>query len=180
MKFLSQPPESIIQFPKVIKIKWFVLFVALALTTIHLIDISRVSANADQPAAMSASITATPLTWNIIGLDSNNPATGPNRFPVGTRICNTGTTSTGIVTATFLWDSANAYIALRSGSLSSINVGPIAAGSCADAYFEVDVDKTSGLAPFNTTRKYRITSTDALSASTSATPTGRELYVERS
>ncbi len=179
MKFTSEVPASTIRSAKRIKVKWFFLFAAVAAMAFQLGDISSVSANADQSAALSASITATPLTWNIVGLDSNSPATGPNRFPVGTRICNTGTTSTGIVTATYVWDSANAYIALRSGSLSTINVGPIAAGSCADAYFEVDVDKTAGLLPFNTARKYRITATDALSGSTAGTLTGRELYVER-
>ena len=29
-------------------------------------------------------------TWNVIGLDSNNVNVGPNRFPVGARVCNTG------------------------------------------------------------------------------------------
>lgn len=179
MRFNSDAAESTTRSSKILKIKWFFLLFAAAVLAFQSGDISRVSANADPSAALAASITATPLTWNIVGLDSNTPSTGPNRFPVGTRICNTGNASTGIVTATYLWDSVNAYIALRSGSLSTINVGPIAAGSCADAYFEVDVDKTSGLSPFNTTRKYRVIATDALSGSTAVTPTGRELYVER-
>ncbi len=179
MRLTSKSAESTRRFARIFKIKWLLLLVAAVAMAFQIGDISSVSANADPSAAMAASITATPLTWNIVGLDSNNPATGPNRFPVGTRICNTGNASTGIVTATYIWDSTNAYIALRSGSLSTINVGPITAGSCADAYFEVDIDKTSGLAPLTTTRKYRVTATDALSGSTAVTPTGRELFVER-
>ncbi len=159
-------------------IKWFVLFVATAALALQMGDISRVSANADTVAPLSAVITATPLTWNVIGLDSNNPATGPNRFPVGARICNTGTAATGVVNAAFVWDSANIYIGLRSGSLSSVSVGPISAGNCADAYFEAEVDKTSGSTPFNTSRKYHVTAVDALSGSAASTAAGRELYVE--
>ncbi|KAF0109496.1 MAG: hypothetical protein FD147_2230 [Chloroflexi bacterium] len=32
------------------------------------------------------SLTITPLTWNVIGLDSNNVNVGPNTFPVGARV----------------------------------------------------------------------------------------------
>jgi len=35
----------------------------------------------------SATITLTPSTWNIVGLDSNSPATGPRYFPVGAKVC---------------------------------------------------------------------------------------------
>ena len=41
-------------------------------------------------AAVSLSIA--PITWNVIGLDSNNVLVGPNNFPIGARVCNTGTT----------------------------------------------------------------------------------------
>ena len=30
-------------------------------------------------------LTVTPITWDIIGLDSNNPPVGPRLFPVGAR-----------------------------------------------------------------------------------------------
>ncbi len=63
--------------------------------------VAPISAQAD------AILTVTPLTWNIIGLDSNGPADGPNRFPVGARICNTGTTTATNVVAAFVWDNAN-------------------------------------------------------------------------
>lgn len=126
----------------------------------------------------TASLTVTPITWNVIGLDSNNPATGPNRFPVGARVCNTGGTNLTGVTALFSWDSANAYVSLRSGSLSSISMPTIGVGSCSDAYFEVEVDKTSGSAPFNTARRFHITATDSVSGATGATPLAREMYVE--
>jgi len=107
-----------------------------------------VEASAVSPG--TASLSVTPITWNVVGLDSNSPATGPNRFPVGARVCNTGTTVLGNVTANFNWDSANANINLRAGSLSSVSLGSIAVGNCADAYFEAEVNKVS--AAYNTTR----------------------------
>src|SRR5689334_18691046 len=42
------------------------------------------------PVFAAASLSITPITWNIIGLDSNNVNVGPNHFPVGARVCNTG------------------------------------------------------------------------------------------
>jgi uncharacterized repeat protein (TIGR01451 family) len=122
-------------------------------------------------------LTVTPLTWNVIGLDSNSPASGPNRFPVGARVCVTaGSTTASAVTADFVWDSSNPYIALRPGSLATIDLGSISAGSCADAYFEFEVTRTA--AAYDTTRSYHITATDSVSGATASTPRPRELYVE--
>ncbi|UXI66362.1 DUF11 domain-containing protein [Tahibacter amnicola] len=119
-----------------------------------------------------ATLTASPLTWNIIGLDSNSPTSGPRHFPVGARVCsNVATTN---VSVNFVWDSANANVNLRPGSLSTINLPSIAAGGCADAYFEVEVNTVA--AAYDTTRRYHITATDG--SGTASTPTPRELYVE--
>src|SRR6266568_3207882 len=124
------------------------------------------------PVAAHATLTVTPITWNIVGLDSNNPAVGPHLFPVGARVCsNVATTN---VAVNFLFDSANANVNLRAGSLSTINLPAIGAGQCADAYFEVDVTQTA--AAFDTTRRYHITAADG--SGTFSTPAPRELYVE--
>ncbi len=124
------------------------------------------------PAAQAA-LTISPITWNIIGLDSNDVNTGPNNFPVGARVCsNVATTN---VTVDFHWDSANPLINLRGGSLDPIIIPNIAAGTCQDAYFEVTV--TRNPAAFDTARGYHITATDF--SGTVSTPTPRELYVER-
>ena len=86
---------------------------------------------AAERADAAVDLTVNPLTWNIIGLDSNDPASGPNRFPVGARVCVTAGSSDAVaVTATFSWDSSNPYIQLRPGSLATIDLGSIAAGSC--------------------------------------------------
>jgi large repetitive protein len=122
--------------------------------------------------ALHAALTVQPITWNVIGLDSNAPLTGPKYFPVGARVCsNVATTN---VSVSFVWDSANALVALRSGSLSTINFPSIGAGTCADAYFEVEVTQVP--AAFDTTRRYHITATDV--SGTASSPTPREVYVE--
>jgi uncharacterized repeat protein (TIGR01451 family) len=135
--------------------------------------------HASEPvAAGTASLSITPISWNVVGLDSNSPSTGPNRFPVGARVCNTGTAPSGTITANFVWDSSNSYIFLRAGSLATVQFGTLAAGTCADAYFEAEVDKNAGSAPYNTTRRYHIVATDAFSGASASTPAGRELFVE--
>jgi uncharacterized repeat protein (TIGR01451 family) len=121
-----------------------------------------------------AGITIQPTTWNVIGLDSNNVNTGPNTFPVGVRVCNTGGAAVTNVTGNFVWDSSNTYINLSGAS--TINVQTLAAGACTDIYFSVTVTRTS--AAYNATRTYHITVTgDGVSSVT--TPTPREIYVEK-
>jgi len=120
----------------------------------------------------TATLTVGPITWNVIGLDSNSPAAGPNHFPVGARVCSDVATSA--VAVVWSWDSANANINLRPGSLSTITIPSIGAGACADAYFEVEVTQVP--AAYDTTRRYHITATDLSGPASSPTP--RELYVE--
>ena len=49
-------------------------------------------------------LTVTPLTWNVIGLDSNDVTVGPDTFPVGARVCNNGDSPAVNVQAAFSWD----------------------------------------------------------------------------
>ncbi|HKR66532.1 MAG TPA: hypothetical protein VJZ00_22585, partial [Thermoanaerobaculia bacterium] len=124
------------------------------------------------PAAAHAALTVTPITWNIVGLDSNSPSTGPNDFPVGAHVCSTVATTN--VSVNFVWDTVNPLINLRPGTLGTVVLPSISAGGCADAYFEVEVTKNP--AAFDTTRRYHITATDF--TGTASTPTPREIYVE--
>jgi hypothetical protein len=126
-------------------------------------------------ASAAANLTITSLTWNVIGLDSNNVNVGPNHFPVGA-----GSVTAGIraanVSANLVWDSANALINIRPGTNDTLSLSILSAGACTDFYFEVQV--TRNASAYNTTRRYHITVTadGGLSAST---PTPRELFVER-
>jgi len=130
------------------------------------------------PAFAAASLSVTPLTWNVIGLDSNNVNTGPNHFPVGARVCNTGDAPATNVTSAFVWDSANPLINLRAGTLTNFNASPVpslAPAACHDFYYEAEV--TRNPAAYDTTRRYHITAT-ADTLGTVSTPVPRELYVE--
>ena len=121
-----------------------------------------------------AGLTIQPTTWNVVGLDSNNTSVGPNTFPIGVRVCNTGAATVTNVSATYVWDSANIYISLSGPS--AISVPSLAAGACTDFYFSVTILRT--VAAYNAARRYHITVTGDSVASVS-TPTPREIYVER-
>lgn len=124
------------------------------------------------PLAAHAALTVTPLTWDIVGLDSNSPLTGPQHFPVGARVCSDVATTSVVVN--YVWESTNAFINLRPGSLSTITFPTLAAGACADAYFEVEI--TRDAAAFDTVRRYRIAATDP--TGTYPSPVPRQIYVE--
>jgi len=121
-----------------------------------------------------AQLTIKTVTWDIIGLDSNNTSIGPNSFQVGSRVCNTGGTTLNNVVGNFVWDSTNIYINLSSSATNRSRL--LAAGACLDFYYPVAVTRTS--AAYNTTRRYHMTaSADGVAAV--STPTPRELYVEK-
>lgn len=127
-----------------------------------------------QPAQAAASLTVTPITWNVVGLDSNSPNTGPNQFPVGVRVCNTGGSSATNTSTSFVWDTANANVAIAESPTRSL--GTLAAGACHDVYYTAVITQTN--TAFDTTRRYHV-SAGADSVATVSTPTPRELYVER-
>lgn len=121
-----------------------------------------------------AQLSVTPITWHVIGLDSNNVNVGPNRYQVGARACNTSASTLNNLVATFNWDSANAFINLAGPSVITTN--RLSAGRCVDYYFLVTVTRNAGA--YNATRRFRISvSADGVPAV--STPSPRELYVER-
>jgi uncharacterized repeat protein (TIGR01451 family) len=137
--------------------------------------------------AADVSLTIEPITWNVVGLDSNTPASGPFNFPVGVRVINGGTTTATNVTATFNWaDGAdpydgNAYINLRDvpvDSLQTITIPELLAGEHADFYFEVSIERIA--ASYDKTREYFIdvTALDGATPVSATTPQPREIYVE--
>lgn len=124
--------------------------------------------------AARAQLTIRTVTWDIIGLDSNNVSVGPNSFQVGSRVCNAGATTLSNVVGNFVWDSSNIYVNLSGASTGRARF--LAAGACVDFYYPVAVTRTS--AAYNTTRRYHMTaSADGVAAV--STPTPRELYVEK-
>jgi hypothetical protein len=124
------------------------------------------------PARAATGLSVQLLTWGVIGLDSNDVTTGPALFPVGARVCNTGTTTATGLTARFVWDSANAHLSVAGPSAWSL--GTLGAGRCRDAYVNVAVARTG--AAYLTSRRFHVTAT--ASGISRRTPT-RALYVEK-
>ena len=121
-----------------------------------------------------AGLTVTPVSWNVVGLDSNNPTVGPDTFQVGARVCNTGGTAVNSIVGDFIWDSPNAFINLSGAS--TLNLSSLNAGACTDFYYPVTITRSS--LAYNATRSYHI-AVSATGISTITTPTPREIYVEK-
>lgn len=121
----------------------------------------------------------TPISWNIIGLDSNNVNVGPNLYLVAARVTNTGDTTATNVRVDYVWDDAihtSPYINLQDPTKNSQAIAALAPGASTDYYFNVVV--TRDPAAYFTARSYHIAaSADGVSAVT--TPIGRELFVEK-
>jgi len=73
---------------------------------------ARILAAVDCPTIHFGTGTATLLEQmrdaggDVIGLDSNNVNTGPNAFPVGVRVCNTGSDPATNAVATWAWKTS--------------------------------------------------------------------------
>jgi len=106
-------------------------------------------------AAAVLTIDPAPVTWNTVGLDSNNQTVGPQDYPVGIRVLNTGTTDSGPVSAAFQFTSANANINLL--DQASVTTTTIPANDYIDFYFTVRLNRTAAV--FDTSRAYQITVT---------------------
>ncbi|MCU0303566.1 MAG: hypothetical protein MUC56_05875 [Thermoanaerobaculales bacterium] len=131
----------------------------------------------------SAQITVTPITWDVVGLDSNRPLTsGPELFPVGAEVCSAVATTN--VTVGFVWPDGNGngwdfgpgdpFINLRPSSLTSLAFPVIGAGECVDAYFELQLTRSA--AAFGQSREYVIQASDGVE--TGFSPSPRQIFVE--
>jgi uncharacterized repeat protein (TIGR01451 family) len=128
-------------------------------------------------ARAEADLNVSPLTWNVIGLDSNNVNAGPNRFPVGARVCNTGDEPATGLAGTFKWDTTSPYLSLRPGSLATLLVPVLGPGACTDLYYEVEVARNA--ASYGKSARYHVEVTSTEPEIVLRTPRPRELYVER-
>jgi hypothetical protein len=129
--------------------------------------------SAAAPNAASGPLTVTAITWDVLGLDSNNVNTGPNVFPVGVRVCNTGSDPTTNVAATWTWKTAqNSFTGPTDGS--TVSVGTMTAGSCRHVYFEVTLNRSASSR--KKSRDYQITLT--ADGGLSTTGAQRTLYIQ--
>ena len=118
------------------------------------------------PAANAAAgpLTISRITWNVVGLDSNSAGSGPNTYQVGSKVCNTGSSTATNATVTWYWGASG----VTTGSISSnsfngpaesstISVGSLAGGACQQVYFTVTVHPASGA--FNNNADYWVQAT---------------------
>lgn len=127
--------------------------------------------------AASTSLSTQILSWNILGVDSNDPATvGPHQFLIQARITNTGAAPATAAHTTFAWGAGTSYLSLVSAASFPLNT--IAAGASKDVFYVVKVTppatpNTPSNDVFNKTRAFTITasSPDASDASAGQTLT---------
>ena len=103
-------------------------------------------------AAAAGGLTITPIEWNVVGLDSNTPASGPHVFSNGVQVCNTSGSDVPDLVTTWVWDSANSAISL-SGSASKPAIG-LAAGDCRSVWWAVDV--VAAASSYNQARQFHV------------------------
>jgi LPXTG-site transpeptidase (sortase) family protein len=123
------------------------------------------------PTQAAPTLTITPITWNVIGLDNNDESKGPNRFLVGAKVCNTGDTATNL-SVRFIWNSNNDYVSLIGPyRYSQTSFGQ----TCANFYYNIEITRNS--AAYFTYRDYFIeVSADGVTPIT--TNTNYQLFVQ--
>ncbi|HZG36384.1 MAG TPA: hypothetical protein VEY87_11110, partial [Gaiellaceae bacterium] len=126
------------------------------------------------PKAAAGPLSLAPITWDVIGLDSNNVDTGPNVFPVGVRICNTGSDPATNVQASWSWKtSQNSFETPTQGA--TVPVGTLAGSACRQAFFDVTLNRSASSR--GKARDYQITVT--ADGGLNVAGPQRQLYVEK-
>ncbi|MCC5875068.1 MAG: DUF11 domain-containing protein [Candidatus Sumerlaeia bacterium] len=124
--------------------------------------------------AQNTNLAIKPITWDVVGLDSNKPLTsGPDSFMVGARVTNIGTNVAENVVTSYVWESTNSFITLNGPTI--LEFGDIQPGQSIDAYYNVKVTRNANA--YDTARRYRIHAV-ADNAGQISTPAGRQLYIE--
>lgn len=118
-------------------------------------------------------LSITPITWNIVGLDDADVNVGPNQYPVGARVCNTGDESASNLEVSFTWTAVNPFINLLGSENKSIASLP--AQDCEDFYFDIVVSRNTQA--INSRRQYQI-SASAVGVADVSTPSPREIFVK--
>lgn len=123
-------------------------------------------------ANAATSLTISSIGWNVVGLDSNDVNSGPERFPQAYKVCNTSGSAATNVEADWEWTTANALVSLDGDT--NRKIGTIAANSCVQVYWTVKVTRDE--AAYDTSRKYRVSVKD--DAAANATTPELLVYVE--
>ena len=155
------------------KIRRLTLVVALGI----LIAAVWIAASSMMVSQAAPVITVTPITWDVIGLDSQIGITntlGPNSYPVGARVCTNETVNNMV--ATLVWSSSTPNTLINITGPVSHTLSSLPANTCADFYFTVDVTRSSS--SLKTSRLYNIQVTGSGISSPVSYPAPYLLYVE--
>lgn len=106
-------------------------------------------------------------TWEIIGLDNDNPYFGPTSYLVGTNLCNDGG-ETGVVTATLNLDPGTGVI--HTSGPTTLSLPSLASGECTGLYYNVEI--TPDLTSIGANQPYTITVNTANAPADSLTANG--------
>ncbi len=160
---------------------WRSLFTAIT-ALIFTISFSSINLWFVQPS-YAAGLYIEPITWDFIGLDSNNVTVGPNNFLLAARVCNTtGSTLTNVSVQYVRTGAYNPYItvtAINGVNIDTLNIPVLPSGptppnhqqipnsgnanmtpaNCFDGYFNAVVTRTS--AAYNTVQQYKIVASAA-------------------
>ena len=148
-----------------------VAFAAIAVLATLLIGVA--------PARAAAGpLTISPLGWNVVGLDSNNTSQGPNQFPIGAKVCNTGDDPVDDLDVTWDWTSSDAYINFSDSTAASktVSLASLPGSACKQFYFTIEITRDS--AAYDNVRNFTITA-EGSNASAVTTPANRQIYVEK-
>lgn len=119
-------------------------------------------------------IQAAKVGWNVVGLDSNKVTSGPNQFPNGVRLCNTGV-SAAAGTATWNWtDNTHAANIFLTGAAE--HDWSLPAGQCQSIYWIVTVLRSS--TSYFKARGYDI-SVGVTGGASGTLAAGQQIYVEK-
>ena len=134
------------------------------------------------PVSSATTLSLTKGSWNdpvdgeIIGLDSNKPATeGPNQYLIQIHVTNTGGEAATNVSATLTWDTANTYVNLATNEVFTKDLGDIAVGATVDLFYLIEIARDTNA--YFTSRDYTIT----VSGDNTGAPNtiSGQLYVEK-
>jgi LPXTG-site transpeptidase (sortase) family protein len=128
--------------------------------------------------AAAPNLTITPITWNVIGLDAEDVNRGPNTFPVGARVCNTGDTAATNVKVGFLWAEEDPSPLINVAGPSEFLFLSLNNGSCLDVFFTIAITRDEAAYGASSSYYMAVTENDN-PASVKYTPGDRELFVER-
>ncbi|RPI86904.1 MAG: sortase [Chloroflexi bacterium] len=90
-------------------------------------------------------LTIEPITWNIVSLDSEDPDSGPNEYPIGFRVCNAiGADSANNLEVTMSPVVGQTDTDINVTSPTTQLLANLPANTCHDFYYDVTINRAAG------------------------------------